>query len=77
MQGSEFNVYLAYCKNKPTSDSVRVDYDKYFTSRQNELGHRLGIEDLLIGPVQRLPKYQLLIKVFFKKVVCFLWHAIS
>lgn len=56
-------MYLAYCKNKPTSDGVRVEHDKYFTYRQNELGHKLNIEDLLIAPVQRLPKYQLLIKV--------------
>ena len=62
-QKSSFGVYLPYCKNKPTSDTVRVEYDPYFTSRQNELGHKLSIEDLLIAPVQRLPKYHLLIKV--------------
>lgn len=54
---------MAYCKNKPTSDSVRVEHEKYFTSQQNRLGQKLNIEDLLIAPVQRLPKYQLLIKV--------------
>ena len=56
-------MYLSYCKNKPSSDGARVEHDKYFTSRQNELGHKLNIEDLLIAPVQRLPKYQLLIRV--------------
>lgn len=56
-------MYLPFCKIKPTSDGVRVEHEKYFTCRQNELGQKLNIEDLLIAPVQRLPKYQLLIKV--------------
>ena len=56
-------MYLPFCKNKPASDGARVEHDKFFASRQNELGHKLSIEDLLIAPVQRLPKYQLLIKV--------------
>ena len=63
VQRTEFKTYLPFCKNKPTSDGVRVEHEKYFTSRQNELGQKLNIEDLLIAPVQRLPKYQLLIKV--------------
>lgn len=42
-----------------------MEHEKYFTSQQNRLGQKLNIEDLLIAPVQRLPKYQLLIKVSY------------
>lgn len=63
MQSSEFSVYVTYCKNKPTSDHARSEYEVFFSRRQSELGQKLNIEDLLIAPVQRLPKYQLLIRV--------------
>ena len=56
-------VYIPYCKNKPTSDKTRAEHDKFFLQRQAELGHRLGIDDLLIAPVQRFTKYQLLLRV--------------
>ena len=32
---------------------------------RQQLGHRLQLNDLLIKPVQRIMKYQLLLKVFF------------
>ena len=63
MQSSEFGIYVAYCKNKPASDNARSEYEVFFSRRQSELGQKLNIEDLLIAPVQRLPKYQLLIRV--------------
>ena len=62
-QSSDFGPYVTYCKNKPTSDHARAEYEAFFTRRQSELGQKLNIEDLLIAPVQRLPKYQLLIRV--------------
>ena len=57
---------MAYCKNKPVSDSTRLEYDDFFTARQTKLGQKLNIEDLLIAPVQRLPRYQLLIRDLLK-----------
>ena len=63
VQNTDFSAYVTYCKNKPTSDNARVEYEAFFSKRQNELGQKLNIEDLLITPVQRLPKYQLLIRV--------------
>ena len=62
-QNADFGAYVTYCKNKPVSDNARVEYETYFSQRQNELGQKLSIEDLLITPVQRLPKYQLLVRV--------------
>ena len=69
LQKLEFHVYLSYCKNKPTSDGARAGHENYFTQRRQSLNQKLDIEDLLIAPVQRLPKYQLLIRVG-QHVVC-------
>ena len=62
-QQAAFAIYLPYCKNKLVSDAVRSMYDGYFQERQASLGQKLNIEDLLIAPIHRFTKYQLLIKV--------------
>ena len=56
---------MQYCKNKPTSDAARAEHESFFRERQAELGQKLSIEDLLITPVQRFTKYQLLLQVSY------------
>ena len=56
---------MQYCKNKPTSDAARAEHESFFRERQAELGQKLSIEDLLIAPVQRFTKYQLLLQVSY------------
>jgi hypothetical protein len=63
---SRFIVYMQYCKNKPTSDAARAEHDSFFRQRQSMLGQKLNIEDLLIAPVQRFTKYQLLLQDLLK-----------
>ena len=58
---------MQYCKNKPTSDAARAEHETFFRERQAELGQKLSIEDLLITPVQRFTKYQLLLQVWLKE----------
>jgi hypothetical protein len=57
---------MQYCKNKPTSDAARAEHDSFFRQRQSMLGQKLNIEDLLIAPVQRFTKYQLLLQDLLK-----------
>ncbi|KAG9355723.1 hypothetical protein JZ751_000561 [Albula glossodonta] len=60
-------MYIVYCQNKPKSEHVVSEYiDTYFEDLKQRLGHRLQITDLLIKPVQRIMKYQLLLKDFLK-----------
>ena len=54
---------MQYCKNKPTSDIARAEHEAFFRRRQTDLGQKLNIDDLLITPVQRFTKYQLLLQV--------------
>ncbi|XP_029590887.1 triple functional domain protein isoform X2 [Salmo trutta] len=61
------HMYVVYCQNKPKSELIVSEYiDTYFEDLKQRLGHRLQITDLLIKPVQRIMKYQLLLKDFLK-----------
>uniref|UniRef100_A0A671R0S8 Triple functional domain protein-like n=1 Tax=Sinocyclocheilus anshuiensis TaxID=1608454 RepID=A0A671R0S8_9TELE len=61
------HMYIVYCQNKPKSELIVSEYiDTYFEDLKQRLGHRLQITDLLIKPVQRIMKYQLLLKDFLK-----------
>ncbi|XP_029008040.1 rho guanine nucleotide exchange factor 25 isoform X3 [Betta splendens] len=61
------HMYVVYCQNKPKSEHVVSEYiDTYFEDLRQTLGHRLQLNDLLIKPVQRIMKYQLLLKDFLK-----------
>ncbi|XP_067891435.1 kalirin isoform X2 [Heterodontus francisci] len=59
-------MYVVYCQNKPKSEYVVTEYDTFFEEVQQELGQRLNLSDFLIKPIQRITKYQLLIKDFLK-----------
>ncbi|XP_077364272.1 triple functional domain protein isoform X1 [Festucalex cinctus] len=66
-QERRLNMYVVYCQNKPKSEHIVAEYiDTYFEDLKQRLGHRLQITDLLIKPVQRIMKYQLLLKDFLK-----------
>nr|XP_023688395.1 rho guanine nucleotide exchange factor 25-like isoform X2 [Paramormyrops kingsleyae] len=61
------HMYVVYCQNKPKSEHIVSEYiDTYFEELRQQLGHRLQLNDLLIKPVQRIMKYQLLLKDFLK-----------
>uniref|UniRef100_A0A671XKQ1 Uncharacterized protein n=1 Tax=Sparus aurata TaxID=8175 RepID=A0A671XKQ1_SPAAU len=66
-QERRLHMYIVYCQNKPKSEHIVSEYiDTYFEDLKQRLGHRLQITDLLIKPVQRIMKYQLLLKDLFK-----------
>uniref|UniRef100_A0A8C9VFA4 non-specific serine/threonine protein kinase n=1 Tax=Scleropages formosus TaxID=113540 RepID=A0A8C9VFA4_SCLFO len=60
------HMYVVYCQNKPTSEFIVAEYDSYFEEVQQEINSRLTISDYLIKPIQRITKYQLLLKDFLK-----------
>ncbi|XP_069951615.1 triple functional domain protein isoform X1 [Cherax quadricarinatus] len=59
-------IYIKYCQNKPTSEYIVSEYSNYFEELRQKLGHKLQLPDLLIKPVQRLMKYQLLLRDIHK-----------
>ncbi|XP_031413764.1 kalirin isoform X2 [Clupea harengus] len=60
------HMYVVYCQNKPKSEFIVAEYDSFFESIQQEVSSRLSISDFLIKPIQRITKYQLLLKDFLK-----------
>lgn len=60
-------MYVVYCKNKPVSEYIVSEHiDTYFEELRVKFGHKLQLCDLLIKPVQRIMKYQLLLKDILK-----------
>lgn len=55
-------MYVKYCENKPKSEFIVSEYDGYFEELRVKLNQKLNIQDLLIKPVQRIMKYQLMLK---------------
>ncbi|XP_038071800.1 triple functional domain protein-like isoform X2 [Patiria miniata] len=60
-------MYVVYCQNKPKSEFIVSEYEAFFEEVRVKLGHKLSLADLLIKPVQRIMKYQLLLKDFLKQ----------
>ncbi|KAL0974141.1 hypothetical protein UPYG_G00216170 [Umbra pygmaea] len=63
-----FQVYECYCQNKPRSESLWRQFSDcaFFQECQKNLDHKLGLDSYLLKPVQRLTKYQLLLKELLK-----------
>ncbi|KAM8933881.1 kalirin isoform 2-T2 [Pelodytes ibericus] len=60
------HMYVIYCQNKPRSEYVVAEYDSYFEEVKQEVNQRFTLSDFLIKPIQRITKYQLLLKDFLK-----------
>uniref|UniRef100_A0A6Q2ZEJ3 MCF.2 cell line derived transforming sequence a n=1 Tax=Esox lucius TaxID=8010 RepID=A0A6Q2ZEJ3_ESOLU len=63
-----FQVYECYCQNKPRSESLWRQFSDcaFFQECQRNLEHKLGLDSYLLKPIQRLTKYQLLLKELLK-----------
>ncbi|XP_035267501.1 proto-oncogene DBL isoform X3 [Anguilla anguilla] len=64
----QFQVYERYCQNKPRSELLWRQFSDcaFFQECQRKLEHKLGLDSYLLKPVQRLTKYQLLLKELLK-----------
>uniref|UniRef100_A0A8D0DXT1 MCF.2 cell line derived transforming sequence n=1 Tax=Salvator merianae TaxID=96440 RepID=A0A8D0DXT1_SALMN len=64
----DFQMYEKYCQNKPRSESLwrQCAESLFFQECQRKLEHKLGLDSYLLKPVQRLTKYQLLLKELLK-----------
>ncbi|KAF9423251.1 hypothetical protein HW555_001320 [Spodoptera exigua] len=61
-----FRLYSYYCQNIPRSERLRetlVDTHLFLQACQLRLGHKLPLAAYLLKPVQRITKYQLLLKL--------------
>ncbi|EEC13693.1 kalirin, putative, partial [Ixodes scapularis] len=59
----KFEIYVKYCKNKPESNALLIQHSRsFFEEIQHKHGVPHPIPAYLIKPVQRITKYQLLLK---------------
>ncbi|XP_032613632.1 proto-oncogene DBL isoform X6 [Hylobates moloch] len=64
----DFQMYAKYCQNKPRSETIWKKYSEctFFQECQRKLNHKLRLDSYLLKPVQRITKYQLLLKELLK-----------
>ncbi|XP_029304337.1 proto-oncogene DBL isoform X2 [Cottoperca gobio] len=64
----KFQMYQRYCQNKPSSELLwrQCSDSPFFKECQKKLYHKLGLDSYLLKPVQRLAKFQLLLKELLK-----------
>ncbi|XP_034036237.1 guanine nucleotide exchange factor DBS isoform X2 [Thalassophryne amazonica] len=64
----ELQVYEKYCQNKPRSEILWRQYGDslFFQECQKKLDHKLSLDAYLLKPVQRITKYQLMLKEMLK-----------
>ncbi|XP_069563717.1 guanine nucleotide exchange factor DBS-like isoform X4 [Brachyistius frenatus] len=65
---TDLQIYEKYCHNKPRSESLwrQCSDCAFFQECQKNLEHKLGLDSYLLKPVQRITKYQLLLKEMLK-----------
>uniref|UniRef100_A0A4W3J0I7 Guanine nucleotide exchange factor DBS n=1 Tax=Callorhinchus milii TaxID=7868 RepID=A0A4W3J0I7_CALMI len=61
-------IYEKYCQNKPRSEALwrQCGDCQFFQECQRRLSHKLPLDTYLLKPVQRITKYQLLLKEMLK-----------
>uniref|UniRef100_A0AAZ3QS92 Uncharacterized protein n=1 Tax=Oncorhynchus tshawytscha TaxID=74940 RepID=A0AAZ3QS92_ONCTS len=64
----DLQIYEKYCQNKPRSESLwrQCSDCAFFQECQRKLEHKLGLDSHLLKPVQRITKYQLILKELLK-----------
>uniref|UniRef100_A0A8D0CEX2 MCF.2 cell line derived transforming sequence like n=2 Tax=Scleropages formosus TaxID=113540 RepID=A0A8D0CEX2_SCLFO len=65
---TDLQIYEKYCQNKPRSESLwrQCSDCAFFQECQKKLEHKLGLDSYLLKPVQRITKYQLLLREMLK-----------
>ncbi|MEE6501310.1 hypothetical protein FKM82_004121 [Ascaphus truei] len=68
IEKEDLQVYEKYCQNKPKSEALwrQCGESLFFQECQRKLDHKLSLDAYLLKPVQRITKYQLLLKEMLK-----------
>ncbi|XP_064195037.1 guanine nucleotide exchange factor DBS-like isoform X2 [Anguilla rostrata] len=64
----DLKIYEKYCQNKPRSEALWRQYgdSTFFQECQKKLDHKLSLDAYLLKPVQRITKYQLMLREMLK-----------
>ncbi|XP_050081151.1 uncharacterized protein LOC126568679 [Anopheles maculipalpis] len=69
IENERFYCYVEFAMHQANSEAVRLRYNDYFLKIQHDLGDKLGLNSLLLHPIQRLPRYKLLLNEMVKDLL--------
>ncbi|XP_049539750.1 uncharacterized protein LOC125953936 [Anopheles darlingi] len=69
IESDRFYCYVRYAMHQPEAELLVMRYSDYFLKIQNDLGDHLGLNSLLLQPIQRLPRYKLLLNEMVKDLI--------
>lgn len=67
-QKDYFYMYISYAINRKKSEKLCITQSAYFKKIQDDIGDKLGVNSFLVQPIQRLPKYRLLLSQLFSEL---------
>uniref|UniRef100_A0A8W7Q1A6 DH domain-containing protein n=1 Tax=Anopheles coluzzii TaxID=1518534 RepID=A0A8W7Q1A6_ANOCL len=69
LDNDSFYGYVLYSMYHPKSQRLCEQHIEFFRQHQQQHGDKLGVKSLILQPIQRLPRYQLLLTSLFKQLV--------
>ncbi|XP_065074326.1 uncharacterized protein LOC135698339 isoform X2 [Ochlerotatus camptorhynchus] len=66
LENDSFYGYVLYSLYNPKSQRLCVQFARFFEDHQNYSGDKLGVKSLILQPIQRLPRYRLLLASMVK-----------
>lgn len=69
IEENRFYCYILFALNRPKSEKICNKNLDFFQERQNQVGDKLGLNSFLLQPIQRLPRYKLLLAEINKEAL--------
>ncbi|XP_055621765.1 uncharacterized protein LOC129765450 isoform X2 [Toxorhynchites rutilus septentrionalis] len=69
IEDDRFYCYILFALNRPKSEKICNKNLDFFQEIQNVVGDKLGLNSFLLQPIQRLPRYKLLLAEINKEVL--------
>lgn len=69
IESDRFYCYILFALNRPKSEKICNKNLEFFQERQQAVEDKLGLNSFLLQPIQRLPRYKLLLAEINKEVL--------
>uniref|UniRef100_A0A6E8W5B9 DH domain-containing protein n=1 Tax=Anopheles coluzzii TaxID=1518534 RepID=A0A6E8W5B9_ANOCL len=69
LENDKFYCYIMFALNRPKSERICNKNLDFFQRRQQEVDDKLGLNSFLLQPIQRLPRYKLLLAEINKEIL--------
>ncbi|XP_053668374.1 uncharacterized protein LOC128718783 [Anopheles marshallii] len=69
IENDRFYCYVQFAMHQADSETLRLRYYDYFRKIQHDIDDKLGLNSLMLQPIQRLPRYKLLLNEMVKDLL--------